>query len=50
MENRALRSRHSHRDFITQATAVVINNGALYGSKYILGRPCRAMTSLRGEE
>ena len=50
MENRALRGRHSHGAFVTHATAVVINNGALYGSKYILGRPGRAMTSLRGEE
>ena len=50
MEDRALRGRHSHWAFVTQATAVVINNGALYGSKYNLGCPYRAMTILRGEE
>ena len=50
MEDQALRGRLSHGAFVTQATAVVIHNGALYGSKYNLRRPCRAMTSLRGEE
>ena len=50
MEDRALRGRHSHWAFVTQTTAVVIHNGALYGSTYNLGHPYRAMTSLHGEE
>ena len=50
MEDRALRSRHSHGALVTQATAVVMNNGALYGSKYTLGRPYYAMASLHGED
>ena len=49
MEDRALRGRHSHGTFVIQATAVVINNGALHGSKYNLGCAYRAMTVLRDE-
>ena len=49
MEDRALRGRHSHWAFVTQATAVVINNGTLHGSKYNHRHPYRAMTSLRDE-
>ena len=47
MVYRALRGRHSHVAFVTQPTVVVINNGTLYGSKYNVGHPYRAMTSLR---
>ena len=50
MEDRVLRGRHSHGALVTEATAVVINNGALYGSKFKLGCPYRAMTILRCEE
>ena len=52
MEDRALslRGRHFHVAFVIQATAVVINNAALYGSKYKVGCPYRAMTIIRGEE
>ena len=50
MEDRALRGRSSHWAFVTLATAVVINNGTLHGSKYNLGHPNRDVTSLRGEE
>ena len=42
--------RHSQVALVTEATAVVINNGALYGSKFNLGCPYRDMTNLRGEE
>ena len=50
MEDNALRGRHSHGALVTEATAVVINNAALYESKYNLGCPYCAMTILRGEE
>ena len=40
MEDMVLPSRHSHGAFVTEATAVVKNNGALYESKYNLGCPC----------
>ena len=46
MEDRVLRGRHSHGALVTEATAVVVNNGALYGSKFNLGCPYRAMTNL----
>ena len=49
MEDRTLRGRHCHRAFVTQATTAVINNGALCGSTYNVGRPYRSMTILRGE-
>ena len=41
MEDRALRGRNSHRAFVTQPTAVAINTGTLFGSKYNLGHPYR---------
>ena len=52
MEDRALslRGRHFHGAFVIQATAVVINNAALYGSKYNLGCPYRAMTIMRNNK
>ena len=46
MEDRALRSRHCHGAFVIQAITAVINNWALYGRKYTLGRPYRAMTNM----
>ena len=42
MEDRILRGHHSHGALVTEASTVVINNGALYGSKYNLGCPYRA--------
>ena len=50
MEDRALPGRHSHWAFVTQATAVVIYNGTLYGINYNHRHPYRAMTSLRDEK
>ena len=50
MEDRALRGRQSNWAFVTQATAVVIDNGTLSDSKYILVHPYRVMTSLRDEQ
>ena len=45
MEDRALslRGRHFHGGFVIQSTAVVINNATLYGNKYHLVCPYRAM-------
>ena len=37
MKDRAMRGRHSHWAFVTQDTAVIINNGTLHGRKYNLG-------------
>ena len=48
-DDRVSRRRHSHGALVTDATAMVIHNGALYGTKYNLGCPYRAMTILRGE-
>ena len=50
MEDRVLRGCHSHGALVSDITAVVINNGALYGSTFNLGCPYRAMANLRGEE
>ena len=50
MEDRALQCHHSHWAFVTQAIAVVINNGTLYGSKYNQGHPYRTITNLRDDE
>ena len=50
MEDRVLRGCHSHGALVTDITAVVITNVALYGSKLNLGCPYRAMANLRGEQ